>query len=66
MRIFLNEYKGLYIKVKEWLWEETSEARKQRSAKYIDYSTRITLDARTECAENLLEQIKQWEEGSDD
>ena len=66
MRIFLNEYKGLYIKVKEWLREEIAEDRKQLSANYIDDNwTRMRLVARTECAEDLLEQIEQWERNED-
>ena len=67
MRIFLNEYRGLYIKVKEWLREEIAEDRKQLSANYIDDNwTRMRLVARTECAEDLLEQIEQWERNEDE
>ena len=63
MHIFLNEYKGLYIKVKEWLDEE----RKQNEGLYdhvfgtITDGTEKIIIGRIECAEALLKQMEQWE-----
>ena len=58
----LNKYVKLNGKIKTWLLEEISSWEEKVNASFESSYEDGLLDGRKELAENLLEQIKKWEE----
>ena len=58
----LNKYVKLNGKLKTWLLEEISSWEEKVNASFESSYQDGLLDGRKELAENLLEQIKKWEE----
>jgi hypothetical protein len=58
----LNKYVKLNGKLKTWLLEEISSWEEKVNASFESSYEDGLLDGRKELAENLLEQIKKWEE----
>jgi|TARA_R110000824_G_scaffold223747_1_gene411459 hypothetical protein len=61
LREGLNKYVKLNGKIKTWLLGEISDAKINCHEDDVDSRELGILDGRLECAENLLEQIKEWE-----
>ena len=51
-------------KIKVWLQQELSDVKDNCHEDDVDSRELGILDGRLECAENLLEQIKKWEENN--
>jgi|TARA_R110000796_G_scaffold11617_1_gene39263 hypothetical protein len=51
-------------KIKVWLQRELSDVKDNCHEDDVDSRELGILDGRLECAENLLEQIKKWEENN--